>query len=222
MAEVNDFGLLEAYSSFVSTLPSWAQNFVTLFLLVLLIVIYAIFIWKFYRFISTKNIVKLNLKRFNKVEHPFFSKLIEGSLSFVEYIVILPFLIFFWFSFFTVFLILLTDQLPIESILLVSVTIIAAIRMTSYIPRYGQDLAREIAKLLPFTLLAVSIINPNFFSIERIISHLGELVGSINLIFTYLLFIIVLEIILRLFEFIFSLMGLEDDPKSSDKDEEEE
>jgi len=53
--------LMEAYNSALALLPMWAQNFVGLFLLVLLIVIYSVFIWKFYRFVSTKNIINLNL-----------------------------------------------------------------------------------------------------------------------------------------------------------------
>ncbi len=220
MAEVNGIGLLGTYNSFIETLHPVAQNFITLFLLVLLIVIYAIFIWKFYRFISTKNIIKLNLNKYNRVEHPFFTKLFAGILYLIEYIVILPFLIFFWFGIFTIFLIFLTEGLDIKSLLIISVTIIAAIRMTSYIPRYGEDLAKEIAKLLPFTLLAIAITKPNFFSVERILGHITEIPSLLGEIITYLSFIIILEIVLRFFEFIFQLVGLKD-PTEKIKEEEE-
>ena len=200
--------ILSAYDSFISLLPSWGQNFISLFILVLLVVIYSIFVWKFYRFVSTKNIIKLNLNQYNKSSHPFYAKMIAGGFYLLEYIIILPFLIFFWFAGFTFFLILLTESLDINTLIIVSATIIAAIRMTSY---YNEDLSRDIAKLLPFTLLAISLLNPGFFDVGRIITQFNELKNLIGLAFNYLGFIIILEIILRLFDFMFTFFGLEDD-----------
>ena len=217
MAEgIDSAAFLELYNSFILTMPSWAQNFVSLFLLVLLIVLYSVFIWKFYRFIATKNILGLNLNKYNKTIHPFFTKLFAGTLYLVEYILILPFLIFFWFAIFTLFLIFLTEGLEIKALLLISVGIIGAIRMISYIPKYGEELAKDLAKLLPFTLLAISVLNPSFFSIERIFKHFSELPGFFHEITIYLLFIICLEVILRFFDFIFSLFGLEEAQKTKE------
>lgn len=212
----NGTELLELYNSFVLTMPSWAQNFINLFLLVLLIVLYSVFIWKFYRFIATKNILELNLNKYNKATHPFLTKLFAGILYLVEYILILPFLIFFWFAIFTLFLIFLTEGLEIKALLLISVSIIGAIRMISYIPKYGENLAKDLAKLLPFTLLAISVLNPSFFSIERIFKHFDEIPGFFYEIITYLLFIVCLEVILRFFDFIFSLFGLEEIQKTKE------
>lgn len=211
---VNGFsaGILEVYNSFLSVLPLRAQAFINLFLLVFLVVLYSVFIWKFYRFISTKNILGLNLNKYNKSKHPFFAKLFAGLLYLVEYVIILPFLIFFWFSIFTIFLIFLTEDLSVSTVLIISATIIASIRVTSYIPKYGENLSKELAKLLPFTLLAVSLLSPNFFNIERIFSHIQELPGFFGQITTYLIFIILFEVILRFFDFIFSLFELEEVP----------
>lgn len=211
--------LLIIYNSFIATLPLFAQKFIALFLLVLLVVIYAVFIWKFYRFIATKNILKLNLSKYNKYEHPFLTKIVAGALYLIEYIIILPFLIFFWFGIFTLFLIFLTEGLEVSALLIVSATIVSAIRMTSY---YSEDLSRDLAKLLPFTLLAISITKPGFFDVERIINHFAgipELMGNIAI---YLAFIILLEIILRFFDFIFSLFGLEDTFETAEQDNSEE
>ena len=204
----------ESYNSFLSLLPSWAQNFIGLFLLVFLVFIYAVFVWKFYRFISKKNIIELNLNQYNRTEHPVFAKLIAGGFYFLEYIIILPFIIFFWFATFTLFLIFLTENLEINTLLIISVIIIAAVRMTSY---YNEDLSKDVAKLLPFTLLAVSIINPNFFNIERIFSHFNEIPNFFGNIMYYLSFIIILEIILRFFDFLFSLFGLEEEEEDEEK-----
>tara|TARA_Y100000310_G_scaffold262458_1_gene272145 strand:- start:2083 stop:2763 length:681 start_codon:yes stop_codon:yes gene_type:complete len=198
--------LSEAYNIFISSLPLFFQNFINLLLIVLLVVAYSIFIWKLYRFISTKNIIELNLNQYNRTEHPLFAKLLAGGFYLLEYIIIMPFLIFFWFSIFTLFLIFLTENLEISSLLLISAVIISTIRMTSY---YKEDLAKDLAKLIPFTLLAVSILNPKFFSIERIFNQFAELPNFFNEIFIYLIFIIILEMILRFFDFIFSLFELE-------------
>jgi hypothetical protein len=198
--------LLALYSGVNSLLPAWGQNFLNLFLMALLIVLYSIFVWKFYRFIATKNIISLDLKRYNRANHPLIIKVFAGVLYFIEYIIVLPFIIFFWFAIFTVFLLLLTENHNLNNIIIISATMIMAIRMVSY---YKEDLAKELAKMLPFMLLAVSFLNPNFFDVERIFSGLIELSNSFGKIIHYLTFIISLEIILRFFDFIFSLFGLD-------------
>ena len=53
--------IAETYNLFIGDMPLWVQNFVAFFLIVLVVLIYAIFIWKVHRWISTKNLLKLNL-----------------------------------------------------------------------------------------------------------------------------------------------------------------
>ncbi len=225
MVEVENLGteLMGFYQDFISSLPPIAGNFFNFLILVLLVVVYCIFIWKFYKFIAKKNILGLDLNKYNKSENPLFTKLLAGALYFAEYIIILPFLIFFWFVVFTFFLMFLTD-LDISTLLIVSATIITAVRMTAY---YKEDLSKDVAKLLPFTLLAVSILTPNFFNqiseglfVERIFTHFTELPNFFGNIAYYLLFIIIIEIILRFFDFIFSLFGLEEEKIEENQKEE--
>jgi hypothetical protein len=196
-----------AYNEFLTSLPNWAQNFMNLFLLVLLVFLYAMFIWKFYRFIATKNIFGLDLNKYNHSDSPTITKILAGGFYFLEYLIILPFVIFFGFAIFTIFLIFLTDSLEVSTLLTISAVIIAVIRMSCY---YNENLAKDLAKLLPFTLLAISLVNPNFFDFNRILGNITELPSFFNKIIIYLAFIIGLEIVLRLFDFIFSLFGLED------------
>jgi hypothetical protein len=210
-------GINQAYGLLISSLPSFAGNFINLFLIVALIFIYAVFIWKLHKFISTKNILGLNLNQYNKSSFPFLAKLIAGMFFFIEYIVILPFLIFFWYVIFALFLIFLTEDLSINSILVLSAVIVASVRMTSYIPNYGEKLAADLAKLLPFTLLAVSLLSPGFFNFETILSQLSQLPEFFSQITSYLIFIMILEIILRFFDFVFSLFGLEEEVTEEEK-----
>ncbi|MCK4647682.1 hypothetical protein KAT24_02015 [Candidatus Pacearchaeota archaeon] len=199
--------IIEIYNTFISSFPAWAQNFVNLFFLMILVFLYSFFIWKFYRFIAKKNIFGFDLNKYNKSSHPFLAKLFAGGFYFLEYIIILPFIIFFWFTIFTFFLILLTDSLEVGALLTVAAIIVAVVRLSCY---YKEDLAKDLAKLLPFTLLAIALLNQNFFNFERILSHFSALPSFFNKIIIYLVFIIGLEIILRFFDFIFSLFGLEE------------
>jgi len=202
--------VLVAYDTFINALPSFAGRFVSLFLLVLLVVFYSVFIWKLYRFIARKNILELNLNKYNRSEHAFFTKLLAGIFYFLEYIIILPFLVFLWFTAFTFFLIILSEEgMDVGSILTISAIIIAAIRMTSY---YSEDLSKDLAKLLPFTLLAFFVLNFTSFNVEKVIGHITKIPLFFENILIYLGFIILLELILRFFDFIFSFFGLEEVP----------
>ena len=172
----------------------------------------AIFIWKASKFISEKNIIGLDLNKYNRTDNPMKTKLTAGLLYFLEYIIILPVIIFAGYLVFTFFLVILSQNPNISQILVISSVIIAVIRMTAY---YRENLSEELAKLIPLSMLAVAIINPNTFSetqyIERIITNLGQIPNLTGNIIYYLLFIIILEMILRFFDFIFSLFGLEEE-----------
>lgn len=224
MAEVNQTSsiLLSSYTDFLSIFPQYFQDFVNIFLMVLLITIYAVLVWKFYRFIGRKNIIRLNLGKYNTSEHPFFTKVLAGILYFLEYIIVLPFLIFMWFAGFATFLILLSESLEIETILFLSVTIIAAIRMTSYIPKTGNAIAQEIAKIVPYTLLGVFILNPGFFEFSRVVSHFTTIPSLYANIIRYLSFIFLMEVVLRFFDLVFNALGLNDEEENPKAQEEKE
>ena len=209
------FEIITAYNNLLDMLPFGARNFLNLFLLVILIVAYLIVMWKFHKFISVKNIFGLNLNKYNKSSHQLWEKMLAGTLYLLEYVIIIPFLIFFWFAVFTFFITLLTTGIEIDTILLISALIVAAIRMTSY---YKEDLSRELAKLLPLNLLAIAMLTPGFFDLERIISNFSGLSGLFGEIIIYLIFIIGLEIVLRFFDFIFSLFGLEEEGEEKQVD----
>lgn len=217
MAEVIFLSAIsDVYNSLISSLPPWAQIFINLFLVVLTVALYAFFVWKFYTSIAKKNILGLDLNKFNRTQTNLGTKLFAGSLYFLEYIIILPFIIFVWFSVFSLFLILLTD-LPVQNIFLISSVIVAAARIAAY---YRKDLAEDIGKLIPYALLSFALLNPNFFSFQRIIDSFQQFPDFLSSIFIYLLFIIVFETILRAFDFILSLFGLEEENPEIEEDSE--
>ena len=217
---IKDIGtqILSTYNEFISILPYPLGQFVNLLILVLMIVIYSIFVWKFYKFVSKKNPLGLGLNKYNPTQNSFFSRLFQGTFYFVEYLLILPFLIFIIFAVFTFFLIIISQSQETSQILFISAAIITAIRMTAY---YKENLSQEIAKMLPLTLLAITVLNPNNFSntqyIERILIHFAQLPEFFSQIFNYLIFIVIIEAVLRFFDFIFSLFGLEEQDETVEK-----
>jgi len=205
----NGIGVLivDAYQQFLEILPPIAQNFINLFLISLIIVVYSILIWKFYRFISKRNLIELNLRQYGRSDHVGLDKIIAASFYTLEYLIILPFMVFLWFSVFTIFLIVLTNGIELNTILVISATIIAAIRMTAY---YKEDLSKDVAKLLPFTLLGVSITQGGVFSFDKILGQIFAIPNFFGDIFSYLIFIFVIEFMLRSIETLFVTTGIED------------
>ncbi len=191
----------QLYNEFLSALPTGLGDFVNLFLLTLAIVAYSIIIWNFYRFIARKDIIKLNLRGNVSTE----TKLSKGFFYFLENLLISPFLVFLGFSIFAILLILVTESLEVGSILIISAVIVAAVRMTAY---YKKDLAKDLAKTIPFALLALALTNPEFFHLETIFSGFSQMPLFFNRIPFYIGFAILLEIILRIFDSILSVMGL--------------
>lgn len=203
--------LIETYQSFIAFFPPYMGTFLNLLIIVLAVVLYSIFVWKFQKFISRKNLIELDLNKYNKSENPFSLKLTAGSFYFLEYILIIPIIIFIGYILFTFFLLIFIDYLDTSKVLAISAIIIVSIRILSY---YKENLSQDVAKLLPFTLLAVAILSPNTFSqtqyLEKILENFSQIPTVFSEVFYYLFFIIIIEVILRFFDFIFSLFGLEE------------
>ena len=203
------------YEEFINSLPQHYGIWINLFIFTVLITLYAVFIWKFYRFLAQKDIIKLNLKQYSRSEHPVLKKILASILYFIEYVIILPFLVFFWFAILAIFLILLSKEQTVQNILLISSAVVASVRMTSY---YKEDLSRDLAKMFPFTILVVFLLSPNFFSLPQVISKFLQIPLLLQNILYYLVFIIGLEIILRFFEMIFSIGKTEEIEEESEKE----
>ena len=204
--------LIETYQSFIYFFPSSIGTSLNLLIIIMVVVLYSFFIWKFQKFISRKNIINLDLNKYNKIENPLSTKLRASALYFLEYILIIPIIIIIIYVLFTFSLLIFINYLDTSTILAISAIIIVSIRILSY---YKENLSQEVAKLLPFNLLAVAILNPNTFSqtqyLEKILGNISSIPSVFSQIFYYLFFIIIIEVVLRFFDFIFSLFGLEEE-----------
>src|SRR3989344_3312482 len=169
------------------------------FFAAILIALYSILTWKFYKFIARQDILSLNLSRYNQSEHPILSKLFAMILYLIEYIIILPLVIFVWFSVFTIMLLILSENLDINQILLITAAIVGAIRILAY---YEESLAEEIAKQTPLTLLIILISQSGFSSANKVVSNIIQIPSLISQISSFFILIMLLELVLRILNLI--------------------
>ncbi len=186
--------LVTPYSSFINSLPESYQLVFNIFVYVILIAIYSIFVFEFYRFLARKNIIRLNLSKYNTSSSPGLKKFLAALFYLIEYIIILPILVFFWFAVLAFMLLLLSESQPISQIFLISAAVVGAIRITSY---FREDLSRDLAKMFPFTVLAIFLLSPDFLEFSSVVGKLAEVPLFLRHIFFYLFFVVCFEIFIR-------------------------
>jgi len=170
-----------------------SSPFYNLLIYTALVFVYALFVWKFYRFMAEKDILKLNLTKYNRVTLPTLRRIMATFLFFVEYVIILPFVVFFWYTVLATLLLLLSREQTMQQIFFISAIFISAVRISAYV---NENLAREIAKILPLTALAVFALNPSFFMVP-LIEKVKDAVVLLPNIKTYIIFIFGVEIFFR-------------------------
>lgn len=197
---------IEIIENITKTLADIQTNpLVKLLFLTILIAIYAVFIFYFYTFLAKKNLIELNLNKYNKYEEGTSFKLIAIGLYIIEYIIILPIITFFWFIVLTILIFVLSEGLSFEIVILISAALITSVRVTSYV---SENLSIELAKMLPFTLLGVALTKPSFFNFANQIERMQEIPTLFTEILIYLVFIIIIELAMRFYDLI-SNMAIE-------------
>ncbi len=163
------------------------------------IAIYSIFVYKFYRFLATRDIIKVDYGRYKSAGLRFFRWI--GHL--LETIFLLPIIIFFWFAILALFLSFLGKNQTPESILLVAIALVSAVRVAAY---YKEDLSKDLAKMLPFALLGIYLVDQSYFELSVSLDLLTRIPEHWVLLIYYFAFIIILELILRILLNIISLI----------------
>jgi hypothetical protein len=161
------------------------------------ILAYSLFVFYSYRLFSKKNLFDFNFNEYLHSDNPTISSLFGFFLYIVEYVFILPFFIILWFGFYSIFLLVLARNLEIQTILLISSALISAIRISSFA---SESLSRDLAKMLPFTLLALALVGERFFSLELLLERFSAIPSLISSLPIFLLFIFGVEIVLRFFD----------------------
>ena len=193
-----------ALEQLTNTLTSQNNLILILIFFTAIIVIYSTFVFYFYRFLAKKNIIELNLNQYNQYQNHLLVKLLAATFFIIEYIILLPVLTFFWFATLSILILLLAKGIDIHTVLLVAAAFVASVRVTSYL---REDLSKDLAKMLPFTLLAIAITTAGFFNPADLISRFSEIPNLFTNIPYYLLFIVAIELIMRTGEFMRSLFN---------------
>lgn len=162
--------------------------------------VYSFFIFKFYRFLASRDVINLNLFKFNNSNHWMIGSFLAIMFYTLEYLIVLPLIIFFWFAVLAFLLAFLSKNQSLETVLLVAIAVVGTVRIAAF---YKEDLARDLAKMLPFALLGVFLIDISFFNVSETFSMLTNISTMIETLIYYLGFIILLEFILRIFHLIF-------------------
>jgi hypothetical protein len=207
--------MLEQLTAILATEKGLTLN---LAFLTTVIVIYSIFVFYFYRFVAKKNIIELNLNQYNQYSSPVAIKFFAVIFYIIEYIVLLPILTFFWFAILSILTLVLAKDLPVNTVLILAAALVASIRVTSYVK---EDLAKDLAKMLPLTLLAIAITTTGFFDLSLFVERIKEIPSLFSNIPHYLFFIIGIELIMRLADSVTSLFQSEEETTKEETTKEE-
>ena len=157
-------------------------------------VVYSIFVFKFYEWISKKYIFALkdggNSSAIRKIVFAF------------KYVFLFPLTAFLWFFVIAVLLAVLSKVLMIGDIFMISMALTTTIRITAY---YSEELSNEIAKLIPFALLAVFLLDIKGISIGVLANVIWQISSVFEVLVYYFSFLVVLELVLRFLDYIRNL-----------------
>ena len=158
------------------------------------VAIYAAVIFNLYRFMSRKDIFNLDFSRFEERSRPVFRKTLHLIFYIAKYVLVFPLFAFFWFGVLVVMVAFLSKTKEVEDLLLIAMAVLTSVRVTSY---YTEDLSRDIAKMLPFALLGIFLIDLRYFDADTSTELLNRVGAEWESIFYYWLFVVLLEFVLR-------------------------
>ena len=149
-------------------------------------IVYSLFIFKFYRFISRRDLFKLEENKHSAA----------GKLGYaLKYMFLFPIAAFLWFLVISVLLSALSTVLTIGNIFMISMALLATIRITAY---ENQGLSEEIAKIVPFALLGAFLLEITKFSTSAIFNVIDQLPSTKLTLIYYFLFIFSVEMLLKI------------------------
>ena len=170
-------------------------------LIIMGITVYGVFVFNFYRFLARKDIFTLNLQKHNQARRPALRKTITVIFYVFKCLMLYPVFVFFWFAVMVALLYLLSRNQPVEIVMLVAMGVVGAIRTCSY---YKEALATDIAKILPFALLGIMLIDNSIIRILDSTDGVREAALQWETVVYYLVAVVTLEFVLRMATGIFN------------------
>ena len=172
-------------------------------LFVVSVVIYGVFVFHFYRFLARKDIFRLDLSKYNESGHPVLRKTVSVIFYLVKSLVMFPLFVSFWFVVLAGLLLLMGRSQTVDGIMLGAMGVVATIRVCAY---YKEALATDIAKILPFALLGIMLINSSLVRIPDPAQSIQDAATRIETVVYYLIAVVALEFLLRTLSSIFGLV----------------
>ena len=153
----------------------------------------AIFImWYFYH----KQLSRKDLFDIPKIDsNSKFLSFINRLVYFSKYIIVFPLYSFIWFLIFSFLLVLIAKSRPIGEIMFFGIVIVSVTRIAAYV---NPILAEDMAKLLPWALIIVFLIDPQSITIESVQASFNSFMQEIPNVAKYLIFIAFVEWSLRI------------------------
>jgi hypothetical protein len=178
---------------------SYSENFSSNFLNVLVysagIAFYAIVVWFYYRALAKRDTFTPKIRYPGELGGTFWTNLKVVFDFLLKYIIIFPFISFFWFLVLSAFLLFGSRSQDISLMLLMAMSIVAASRIIAY---FNEEIAENVAKIVPLGLLGFFITSPTSFTLSSAIHGFTLLPPYLYLILQYLTYIVALEFILRI------------------------
>ena len=159
------------------------------------IAVYGIFVFNFYRFLARKDIFRLDLDKYNHTTRPLVHKTFASVLYVVKFLIVFPAFVFFWFVVLAFLLSLMARNQSVDSILLAAMGVVGSIRICAY---YNQTLSTDLAKILPFALLGITLIDRSLVNIPTPSANLEEAVEYWETMVYYMAAVVMLEMIMRI------------------------
>lgn len=198
------------YDSITSSLGGSAEGLLLfkMIFFVILLTLTALFIWRFYNSLSNRDLVLLNLSQYNTSSHPVTSKFFAIVLYLLEYIILAPIMIFIWSAALSIILLMVAKQRSIDEVLIISVAMVGAVRLLAY---FKKEIAVDLAKLFPLTILVVFLLEPGSLNITQTISQLAQVPTLLSSLVSFLLVVFVIELFLRVIYTIYDFWFSEDE-----------
>ncbi len=165
--------------------------------------VYAVFVFNFYRFVATRDMFQIDLSKYEESRFRWVRAFLQVVMYVVKYLIVFPVFAFFWFAVLTLILIFLSKDQSFTEVLLMALATVSTIRVTSY---YNEALSTDLAKILPFAVLGIFLIDTSFFSVSDSLDKLLEAESYTENILYYLAFLILLEFALRVILWVFKLL----------------
>lgn len=176
------------------SLLDFQQNWQAITLFTLAISAYMVGVWHYFHIVAKRDLLK-----FNKIKGDGFwvtiGNLMGEFVFLLEYLIVFPIITFIFFGVFALAMLFLAKEQPLESVLLISITVIAATRVMAY---YNEEASQELAKIIPIVLLGAYLTTPSFFSIELVMERIAQMPTFLNRIGGFIIYTLVLEISLKI------------------------